>query len=254
MIRALHLIACLSFGAVLAAADDATMASASATPAATATGAAPAGGSSATSAAAKPDKDDPLSAMTEEEEWRFNPGEDRADPWYDYPTELRLNAAAANDNAVTNNTTTVAPLDPMILFRQEKDKIISLLQAHKYAEVVNLAENSLHRASLMPDQSPDVQRLVVEITGYRDQAQSALVRDEAQASFDALDLQVEGIMWSESGNRLALIAGEPKALGVADRVKDCVIINIDTDRVDFRYHYKRQRFEFPRYVGENKTK
>jgi len=33
-----------------------------------------------------------------------------------------------------------------------------------------------------------------------------------------------------------------------------VIINIDTDRVDFRYHYKRQRFEFPRYVGENKTK
>ena len=117
-----------------------------------------------------------------------------------------------------------------------------------------MEKNSLHRANGMPDQSPDVQRLVVEITGYRDQAQSALVRDEAQASFDALDLQVEGIMWSESGNRLALIAGEPKALGVADRVKDCVIINIDTDRVDFRYHYKRQRFEFPRYVGENKTK
>ena len=58
-------------------------------------------------------------------------------------------------------------------------------------------------------------------------------------------------MWAEASSRLAIIAGEARAVGVNDRAKDCVIINIDTDRVDFRYHYKGRRFEFPRYVGED---
>ena len=57
-------------------------------------------------------------------------------------------------------------------------------------------------------------------------------------------------MWAQSGSRLVILAGEAKALGINERVKDCVIINIDSDRVDFRFHFKRKRFEFPRYVGE----
>jgi hypothetical protein len=248
MIRAALTIAlaCLALGA-LRGADDGTAA-------APAPGAPSATHAASATAAKAVEKDDPLSGLTTEEQWRFAPADDRADPWYDYLVELHIHADAQQDplNA-PNPQAHVEQQDPVVLFRQEKDKIISLLQGHKYSEVVNLADTSLHRAAGLPDQTPEIQKLVVEITGYRDQAQAALVRDEAQAAFDALNLQVEGIMWSESGSRLALITGEPKALGVADRVKDCVIINIDTDRVDFRYHYKRQRFEFPRYVGENKT-
>ena len=92
---------------------------------------------------------------------------------------------------------------------------------------------------------------MTRIATARDQADDALTRDEAQAQFDGLALKIEGILWAESGTRLAIITGEARALGVNERVKDCVIINIDTDRVDFRFHYKRKRFEFPRYVGED---
>ena len=74
--------------------------------------------------------------------------------------------------------------------------------------------------------------------------------EEAQAKFDALDLKIEGILWSPEGS-LAVINGEPRARAVNERVKDCVIINIDTNRVDFLFHYNRRRFEFQRYVGED---
>ena len=84
---------------------------------------------------------------------------------------------------------------------------------------------------------------------YRAQAEEAKIFEEAQEKFDALGLRVEGILWSPVGS-LAVINGEPRARAINERVKDCVIINIDTNRVDFLFHYNRRRFEFQRYVGE----
>ena len=106
MNRVFTVLACLSWAVVaghFAAAEDDATASASATPAASAsaTDAAAADGSSATAAAAKLEKDDPLNSMAVEEQWHFNPTEDRSDPWYDYLTELRLNAAAMAYSATT---------------------------------------------------------------------------------------------------------------------------------------------------------
>ena len=74
------------------------------------------------------------------------------------------------------------------------------------------------------------------------------MRDEAQAAFDNLKIRILGILWSQDGARLVLIDGENRAMGVNDRIKDTVIVNIDQDRVDFRFHYNRRRFEFPCYV------
>jgi hypothetical protein len=99
------------------------------------------------------------------------------------------------------------------------------------------------------EENEAVRKEIERVKGFRTQAEEAKIREEAQAKFDALDLRIEGILWSPEQS-LAVISGEPRARGINERVKDCVIINIDTNRVDFLFHYNRRRFEFQRYVGE----
>ena len=140
--------------------------------------------------------------------------------------------------------------DVLVYAAAEQSRIESLVAAKRFEEAIRTADLALKRLERNAD-LPEVQAAMASITTFRDQADDALTRDEAQAQFDALGLKIEGILWSETGTRLVILTGEAKAVGVNERVKDCVIINIDTDRVDFRFHYKRKRFEFPRYVGED---
>lgn len=194
-----------------------------------------------------------LLQLDQEEKWQFEPIIGRVDPFYDREAVLKaeLDIREAQEKEAASASTPVNPnTDVLAYAAAEQARIESLVVAKKYEEAIRIADTALKRLEKNAD-LPEVQAALARIATYRDQADDALTRDEAQAQFDALGLKIEGILWSESGSRLAIIEGESRAVGVNERVKDCVIINIDTDRVDFRFHYKRKRFEFPRYVGED---
>ncbi len=206
-------------------------------------------------------------AMTEierlaiEEKWVFEPQPGREDIFYDQETvkkaQMDLQAAA---KAVPTNTDPITGVPrtpntgpeqtvPIDWAKGEERRIAQMLARQQFADVIRAGDlllKNLEKHAAHPEIAP----IITTITGYRTQADEALTRQEAQATFDALAIQVEGIMWVENGKRLAIIAGEPKAVGITDRVKDCVVVNIDTDQVVFRIHVKHRRFEFPAYVGE----
>ncbi|MBA3707921.1 MAG: hypothetical protein H0W83_03760 [Planctomycetes bacterium] len=190
-----------------------------------------------------------LNFLTDEEKWVFQPAVGRSDVFYDYEQWLLVDRQVKGDGGPRSPTPDVAPENPRERAKQAIMRIEGFMSQRKWEDAIKVADIEIKQLQVSDD--PEIVKYIATIKGYRDQAQDALTRDEAQAAFDALGLKVVGIMWSETGTRLALIAGEPRALGINDRVKDCVIINIDTDRVDFRYHFKRKRFEFPRYVGED---
>ncbi len=232
---ALRLGACLAFAATCAIGADAPV------PAPAVTAEAPAKGPSATA------------FLAEEEKWNFTPPVGRPDIFYD--REMMLSVEQQIKGTIVKDEqgplTPDKPIDdPIDQAKVEIARIETYMSQRKWEEAIKIADAATKKLGAITG-NVDLTRYIGIIKGYRDQADDALVRDKAQAAFDALNLKVEGIMWSENGSRLALIHGEPKALGVNDRVKDCVIINIDTDRVDFRFHFNRKRFEFPRYVGED---
>ena len=202
-------------------------------------------------AAGSPTKSTALTFLTDEEKWVFQPGVGRPDVFYDYEQWLTLNAENKGVDTARDPLTPVTPDNPRERAKQAILRIEGFMSQRKWEEAIKVADIEIKQLQPSSEDS-EIVKLLSTIKGYRDQAQDALTRDEAQAAFDALGLKIVGIMWSETGTRLALIAGEPRALGINDRVKgDCVIINIDTDRVDFRFHFIRKRFEFPRYVGED---
>ncbi|MBA2482629.1 MAG: hypothetical protein H0V44_18355 [Planctomycetes bacterium] len=192
-----------------------------------------------------------LSFLTEEEKWVFQPTPGRPDVFYDFEQYL-MAVKAIQEPVQDQGTRKVEPGadNPREYAKQSIQHIEDAMSQRNWIEAIRTADIAIRKLQANTEDAEMV-KFVATIKGYRDQAQDAQTRDEAQAAFDGLGLKVVGIMWSETGTRLALIAGEPRALGINDRVKDCVIINIDTDRVDFRYHFKRKRFEFPRYVGED---
>jgi hypothetical protein len=196
------------------------------------------------------------SLVSEEDKWVFTPPAGRPDVFYDYEQILVFEQRIQQPDSGTDGTKSHEPApteDPTEFAKQSVQRIEVAMSQRKWDDAIKICDQAIKKLAGMPS-NPEVAKYLQEIKGYQDQAQDALLRDEAQAAFDALNLKVEGILWSENGPRLAIIGGEPRALGINDRVKDCVIINIDTDRVDFRYHYKRKRFEFPRYVGEDAKK
>ena len=192
-----------------------------------------------------------------EEQWQFEPRPNRIDPFYDREMVLRLEKKIqSRPKAEDPNAVNVAAINQDTLraevlawATQERERIESLVVNRKFQDAVKVGDAALKRLERHAD-VPDIQQIAVRIRTYRDQADEALIRNEAQSAFDGLNLTISGILWSQDGSRLVLLAGETKALAVNDRIKDCVIVNIDTDRVDFRFHHKRKRFEFPRYVGE----
>ena len=194
-----------------------------------------------------------LLQLDREAQWQFEPLVGRIDPFYDREVVLRAEQDLRNqlEKELQQSTAAENPnADVLVYAAAEQARIESLVAAKKYEEAIRTSDLALKRLEKNAD-LPEVQAAMTRITTFRDQADDALTRNEAQAQFDALGLKIEGILWSETGTRLVILSGESKAVGVNERVKDCVIINIDTDRVDFRFHYKRKRFEFPRYVGED---
>lgn len=196
-----------------------------------------------------------LSFIPDEEKWIFEPTVNRIDVFNDI--EERLKIEATRDSAPTLpivGPATSMPdgqdkIDAAIEWAaKEADRVDSLILVRKWDETIQACDNAVKNLDKYQANAP-VAELIERFKRYRTQAEEAKIYEEAQAKFDALGLKVEGILWSPEGS-LAVIGGEPRALKINDRAKDCVIINIDTNRVDFRFHHNRRRFEFQRYVGE----
>lgn len=203
-----------------------------------------------------------LTLIAEEEQWEFRPPVGRIDPFFDRESVLRIDRAIKAIQTETPGVTTGKPdysrdvSDALAWATQEVERIESLVGQRHYEDALKSTEAATKRLDRFAAE-PGVDKVIVRLKVFRDQALEALIRNEAQAAFDALALRIDGILWAENGTRLAIMRGEPRAVGVNDRVKDCTVINIDTDRVDFRFHYRSsrseqsRRFEFPRYVGED---
>ena len=213
---------------------------------------------------AKPAAAKKLSAMelvAEDERWVFRPTVGRPDIFVDLEQILNAQAQlkmAQQQTATRREGQPVKPgdqprdgdIDQLLTWSKAEDaRVRQLIGARKYEEAMRAADATLKQ--LEPHLSrPDVAPLIVSIRTYRAQAEEAKIRDDAQAAFEALKIRVLGILWSQDGSRMAIVDGESRAVIVNDRVKDCAVINIDQDRVDFRFVFGRRRFEFPVYVAD----
>lgn len=200
-----------------------------------------------------------LELVAEEEKWQFTPTVGRQDVFVDIEQLFRSQKQVRLQNQAPDPSgrplrpgeqPTGADVDQLLSWaRGEEQRVKSAVAGRRYDEAMKVADGAIK--PLEPHLSrADVSAVVVSIRTYRAQAEEAKVRDDAQAAFDSLHLKVLGVLWSQDGARMAILDGETRALAVNDRVKDCVIINIDQDRVDFRYHFGRRRFEFPVYVDQ----
>lgn len=207
-------------------------------------------------APAKPEQT-ALGQLADEERWSFDPHLGRIDTFYDLEAELVLRkldeagtAAEAKGGPVARPSANDDQAEQAMEWsRRELARVEAFVFARKWDDAIKVSDEIL-KILAKYSENPAVATIITKVKGYRSQAEEAKIYEEAQARFDALGLKVEGILWSSTGS-LAVIGGEPRARAVNERVKDCVIINIDTDRVDFRFHFNRKRFEFPRYVGED---
>jgi hypothetical protein len=203
-----------------------------------------------------------LTLIAEEEQWEFRPPVGRVDPFFDREAVMRIDRAIKQIQTETPGTPSGKPdtsrdvSDALAWATTEVDRIEALVGQRHFEDALKSTEAATKRLDRFANEA-GVDKVIVRLKVFRDQALEALIRNEAQAAFDALALRIDGILWAENGTRLAIMRGEPRAVGVNDRVKDCTVINIDTDRVDFRFHYRSsrseqsRRFEFPRYVGED---
>jgi hypothetical protein len=198
-------------------------------------------------------KADPFSQLAEEEKWTFDPPINRQDIFYDLEAMLMSQL----ENPVKGTTPGQKPTgDDIAGLRQwakdELARVESFIFERKWDDALKATEVDIKKLQPRVGEDATIAQITEKLKRYRAQAEEAKIFEEAQAKFDALGLRVEGILWSPAGS-LAVISGEPRARAINERVKDCVIINIDTNRVDFLFHYNRRRFEFQRYVGEDVT-
>ena len=198
-----------------------------------------------------------LSAGTipEEERWIFEPPAGRPDIFVDAEMKLELERKLLETPTTTTVTQNVLPsgdaakIDAALEWgRREAERIEAMVLARKWDDSITASDNGV-KALEKYQANPGVLELVERFKRYKQQAEEAKIYEEAQAKFDALGLKVEGILWSPDGS-LAVLSGEPRALKINERSKDCRIINIDTNRVDFQFIHQRRQFEFQRYVGE----
>lgn len=201
---------------------------------------------------AKKKTDGPFSQLAEEEKWTFDPPVNRPDVFYDL--EAMLLSQMGSDLVKGGTQTKVGPGDDIAALREwakaELARVEGFIFERKWDDALKATETDLKKLQPRVGEDSTIAQITEKLKRYRAQAEEAKIFEEAQAKFDALGLRVEGILWSPSGS-LAVINGEPRARAINERVKDCVIINIDTNRVDFLFHYNRRRFEFQRYVGED---
>jgi hypothetical protein len=207
--------------------------------------------------AGKPAKAEPSAAtIPDEEKWIFETTPGRPDIFVDIEAKLTLERKlleAPAPGTIGQNLLPGGDADKIEAALEwggrEAERIEAMVLARKWDDAIAASDAGIKAMEKYLENSA-IQELVERFKRYKQQAEEAKIYEEAQAKFDALGLKVEGILWSPDGS-LAVISGEPRALRINDRSKDCVIINIDTNRVDFLFHYKRRRFEFQRYVGED---
>lgn len=194
----------------------------------------------------------PFSQLAEEEKWTFDPPVNRQDIFYDLEAMLESQLGIENQN-IRPPTPGIGPSDEIDKLREwakgELARVEAFIFERKWDDALKATEADLKKLQPRVGDDSTISQITEKLKRYRAQAEEAKIFEEAQAKFDALGLKVEGILWSPAGS-LAVISGEPRARAINERVKDCVIINIDTNRVDFLFHYNRRRFEFQRYVGE----
>ena len=120
---------------------------------------------------------------------------------------------------------------------------LAIKEAEEGLEILKTAPTSSKYAEAMKIES-------LRLNGFRSTAREAKLNEEAEAKFNALKLEVQGIMWSADQRSLAIISGE--AFHVQDKIGDgddaVTIVNIDPNRVDFMINHARKRFEFKRYI------
>lgn len=200
-----------------------------------------------------------MELIAEEEKWQFRAPIGRPDVLIDREAELvALHQLKVKEGEIKRAKPTGRPgdqpqgsdIEQLVAWgRAEEERVRSAVAARKYEDAMKAADAALK--ALEPHIArAEVAAVVVSIRTYRAQAEEAKIRDDAQAAFEALKIQVLGVLWSQDGMRMAIIEGENRALSVNDRVKDCAVINIDQDRVDFRFVFGRRRFEFPVYVDQ----
>jgi hypothetical protein len=204
-----------------------------------------------------------LGQLSAEEKWVFEPRTDRTDPFYDpfYDREaLLLALKRAKDTGESPGGDHGPGPGPgpgggegvagaVESGKRAIQRVEALSSLRKWDDALNECDKGLKGLQRFADKA-EIIPLIESLKRIRIQVEDAKLYEEAQARFDALGLKIEGILWSPSGS-LAVISGEPRARALNDRVKDCVIINIDTNRVDFLFFYLRRRYEFQRYVGED---
>lgn len=194
--------------------------------------------------------------LDEQKKWAFDP-QVRADVFIDLE-ELRKaqKAISEKEKSATalqgaNRSAPGADRDKTLDWaKHEVARVEGFVLARKWDDAMKVCENAWKVLARFGDDA-EVARVVERFKRYHAQAEEAKVYEEAQAKFDALGLKVEGILWDPQKGSMAVIGGEARALRLNDRVKDCVVINIDTNRVDFLFHHNRRRFEFQRFVGED---
>jgi hypothetical protein len=197
----------------------------------------------------------PFGQLADEEKWTFDPPVNRQDIFYDLEAmlESQLGIEIANQKSDPGLR---GPGDDLEALREwakrELTRVEGFIFERKWDDALKATEVDIKKLQPRSGDDSTIAQITEKLKRYRAQAEDAKIYEEAQAKFDALGLRVEGILWSPAGS-LAVISGEPRARAINERVKDCVIINIDTNRVDFLFHYNRRRFEFQRYVGEEAT-
>ena len=194
----------------------------------------------------------PFAQLAEEEKWTFDPPVNRVDIFYDLEAMLEKQfGSELVDQRIIPGVR--APGDEINQLREwakgELSRIEGFIFERKWDDALKTTESGIKKLQPRVGDDSAIAQITDKMKRYRAQAEEAKIFEEAQEKFDALGLRVEGILWSPVGS-LAVINGEPRARAINERVKDCVIINIDTNRVDFLFHYNRRRFEFQRYVGE----
>ncbi len=201
--------------------------------------------------------------------YRFaNPPDDRRDVFYDLvevlQAELTLaRAAEEQEEGGPVAETPEIPVDPGLnaieQAEQEARNLVSRIQTYfneeQWEQVLREIDRKIdeveRNASRYREQSKLLPVLLQRIRNYRVQAEEKKIYEEARAQFLALELDVDGIIWAADQESLVIIHGQPKALGVDERVKSCVITNIDVNRVDFMFPYRQRKFHFQRYIGSD---
>ena len=172
-----------------------------------------------------------VSTVPPEEKWIFEPNSGRIDAFWDVEVRTRIELSPTS---TPGGTLEVVPgddrnkIDTMIEWgAKEADRVEGLILARRWDETIQACDSAVKSLEKYQSNGP-VADLIERFKRYRTQAEEAKIYEEAQAKFDALGLKIEGILWSPEGS-LAVVGGEPRALKINDRAKDCVIINIDTN-------------------------